>query len=71
MRIESLGGAAQTGGSPTRRIHAVQATPGAWEVAATYLRLGIEHILFGFDHLLFVLALVIPVRRLAALCPLP
>ena len=28
----------------------------------TYLRLGIEHILFGFDHLLFVLALVILVR---------
>jgi hydrogenase/urease accessory protein HupE len=33
------------------------------EVAATYLRLGIEHILFGFDHLLFVLALVILVRE--------
>ena len=31
-------------------------------VSATYLRLGIEHILFGFDHLLFVLALVILVR---------
>ena len=31
-------------------------------MAATYLRLGIEHILFGFDHLLFVLALVILVR---------
>ena len=36
--------------------------PGAGEVAATYLRLGVEHILFGFDHLLFVLALVILVR---------
>ena len=32
------------------------------DVAATYLQLGIEHILFGFDHLLFVLALVILVR---------
>ena len=31
-------------------------------VAATYLRIGIEHILFGFDHLIFVLALVILVR---------
>ena len=41
---------------------------GAWEVAATYLRLGIEHILFGFDHLLFVLVLVILIgdwRRVA------
>jgi hydrogenase/urease accessory protein HupE len=40
----------------------VQAAPGAGEVAATYLALGVEHILFGFDHLLFVLALVILVR---------
>ena len=31
-------------------------------VTATYLRLGIEHLLFGFDHLLFLLALVILVR---------
>ena len=38
-------------------------------MAATYLRLGVEHILFGIDHLLFVLALVILVqggRRLVA-----
>jgi hydrogenase/urease accessory protein HupE len=40
----------------------IQAVPGSEEVAATYLRLGVEHILFGFDHLLFVLALVILVR---------
>jgi hydrogenase/urease accessory protein HupE len=31
-------------------------------VAAAYLVHGIEHILFGFDHLLFVLALVLIVR---------
>ena len=37
-------------------------TPGVGEVAVSYLRLGVEHILFGFDHLLFVLALVILVR---------
>ena len=35
---------------------------GSAGVPATYLRLGIEHILFGFDHLLFILALVILVR---------
>jgi hydrogenase/urease accessory protein HupE len=40
----------------------VQAVPGSWEVARTYLWLGVEHILFGFDHLLFVLVLVILVR---------
>jgi hydrogenase/urease accessory protein HupE len=64
VRVESLAGAIQTERlSPTRTSFIVQATPGAGEVAATYLRLGIEHILFGFDHLLFVLALVILVRE--------
>ncbi len=33
-----------------------------WEVAAAYLKLGIEHILSGFDHLLFVLALLMLCR---------
>ena len=63
VRIEGLGGAIQTERlSPTKTKFVVQATPGTGEVAATYLRLGVEHILFGFDHLLFVLALVILVR---------
>jgi hydrogenase/urease accessory protein HupE len=63
VRIETLAGAVQTERlSPTRTAFNVQATPGAGEVAAAYLRLGVEHILFGFDHLLFVLALVILVR---------
>jgi hydrogenase/urease accessory protein HupE len=63
VRVESLAGAIQTERlSPTRTTFVVQATPGPGEVAATYLGLGVEHILFGFDHLLFVLALVILVR---------
>jgi len=63
VRVESLAGAIQTERlSPTRTAFVVQATPSAGEVAATYLRLGVEHILFGYDHLLFVLALVILVR---------
>lgn len=33
------------------------------EVATAYLMHGIEHILFGYDHLLFVLALILIVRR--------
>ncbi|WP_213288798.1 HupE/UreJ family protein [Bradyrhizobium sp. sGM-13] len=37
------------------------------EVAATYLMQGIEHILFGYDHLLFVLALILIVRSGRAL----
>jgi hydrogenase/urease accessory protein HupE len=63
VRIESLAGAVQTERlSPTKTAFIIQAVPGAWEIAATYLHLGVEHILFGFDHLLFVLALVILVR---------
>lgn len=44
-------------------------SPGSLEVVRTYTVLGIEHILGGFDHLLFVLALVLLVpgtRRLIA-----
>jgi hydrogenase/urease accessory protein HupE len=63
VRIESLTGALQTERlSPTKTSFVIQAVSGAGEVAATYLRLGVEHILFGFDHLLFVLALVILVK---------
>src|SRR3984885_12368197 len=63
VRVETLAGALQTERlSPTRTAFVVQAARGAGEVAATYLGLGVEHILFGFDHLLFVLALVILVR---------
>jgi hydrogenase/urease accessory protein HupE len=40
----------------------ITASPGAFEVVQTYTVLGIEHILTGFDHLLFVLALVILVK---------
>jgi len=37
-------------------------SPGRLEVVRTYTILGIEHILAGFDHLLFVLALVLLVK---------
>ena len=40
----------------------VEGPPSAWAVAGQYLQLGVEHILFGFDHLLFVLALILIVR---------
>jgi hydrogenase/urease accessory protein HupE len=39
-----------------------RASPGRLEVVRTYTILGIEHILSGFDHLLFVLALVLLVH---------
>lgn len=37
----------------------VRAVPDRWQVAQTYLMLGFEHILTGYDHLLFVVALVL------------
>lgn len=40
----------------------VSASPGQFEVVRTYTVLGIEHILLGPDHLLFVLALVLLVK---------
>lgn len=52
---------------PVDPIFLVKASPGAFEVVQTYTVLGIEHILTGFDHLCFVLSLVMIVgfnRRL-------
>ena len=40
----------------------VKPSPGPLEVVRTYTVLGIEHILSGFDHLLFVFALVLLVQ---------
>jgi hydrogenase/urease accessory protein HupE len=40
-------------------ITQVQVRADRSQVAATYLRLGVEHILTGYDHLLFVLSLVL------------
>jgi len=68
VRIERIDGSSQvarlTSSSPSI---VVEAAPHRWEVARTYLVLGIEHILTGVDHLLFVsglLLLVTGVRRL-------
>ncbi len=70
VRLERLDGTAQvTRVAPSAPSFVVEAAPQAMQVAATYLRLGVEHILGGVDHLLFVLALLILVqgtRRLIA-----
>ncbi|WP_338919602.1 HupE/UreJ family protein [Pseudomonas silesiensis] len=41
----------------------IAATPGAFSVAGTFLAHGIQHILGGFDHLLFVFGLLLLVRN--------
>lgn len=45
--------------TPRVPMATIPAHPTALATAWTYLQLGIEHILLGFDHLLFVLALLI------------
>jgi len=47
---------------PTDPAVTIERDPTFWTVAKTYVRLGIEHIWLGFDHLLFVLALIIITR---------
>jgi len=59
LRLERLDGTTLTHRlSPSSPVYVVEAVPGKLQVAATYTRLGIEHILLGIDHLLFVACLM-------------
>jgi hypothetical protein len=44
--------------------------PPWYQASVGFVRLGIEHILSGIDHLLFLLCLIIPFRRITALIPI-
>jgi hypothetical protein len=46
----------------TSRSGTVALNPTWWRAASGFVGLGMEHILTGFDHLLFLLALIIPLR---------
>jgi hypothetical protein len=43
--------------------------PPWYEASFGFIKLGIGHILSGFDHLLFLLCLIIPFRRITSLIP--
>ena len=45
--------------TPQQPTAVVPTTPSAWHTAGVYLKLCVEHILTGVDHLLFVLALLL------------
>ena len=63
VRLERLDGTTQvTRLTPSATSFTVEAAPRATQVAGTYLRLGIEHILSGWDHLLYILAMLLLVR---------
>jgi hypothetical protein len=49
--------------TPSSPSFVVETSPSWKKMAGTYLRLGMKHILLGFDHLLFVLGLLVIVGR--------
>jgi len=68
-RVERLDGTSQVASLPAgHAAFTVLPSPGLAQTARTYLALGVEHILGGLDHLLFVLGLLLIVgefRRIA------
>lgn len=63
VRVEYLDGTSQVDRVlPDKPQFTVQGSIGTGEVAWSYLVLGVEHILGGVDHLLFVLALLLIVK---------
>jgi hydrogenase/urease accessory protein HupE len=67
LRITPLGRPVQTARLlPGQATAIVAAVPATMQVARTYFGIGVDHIIGGFDHLLFVVALVLLLRRALA-----
>jgi len=63
VRVEMLDGRNWTSiVRPSQPWLEIATSPSGWKVAGSYLSLGVEHILGGVDHLLFILALVLLVK---------
>ena len=63
VRIQFLDGTTQSQIlKPNDTSMTVQGAPSVWQVTNDYFVLGVEHILGGIDHLLFVLCLLLIVR---------
>jgi len=68
VRVSLLDGSGSTTMvRPSQPWIRITAAPGSFEVVRTYWLHGVEHILLGFDHLLFVVALLLIVRSPRAL----
>ncbi|SEF15327.1 Hydrogenase/urease accessory protein HupE [Rhizobiales bacterium GAS191] len=64
VRVEAVDGAVETERvTPSHPDFTVSERPSRLTVLWTYFQLGVEHILTGVDHLLFVLCLVLLVRK--------
>lgn len=60
VRVAPLGRAVQALRlTPAYPSATIEARPSRWQVAKTYFVTGVDHILFGYDHLLFVVSLVL------------
>jgi hydrogenase/urease accessory protein HupE len=67
VRVAPLGRPVQAARlTPRQTSLVVAAVPDRWEVARSYFAIGVEHILLGWDHLLFVIALVVLLGRLGS-----
>ena len=53
--------------TPVNNSYTVSTTASPWQIIHTYTWLGITHILMGFDHLLFVFALLLIVKNMRRL----
>src|SRR4026208_1793154 len=63
VRLERLDGTTQVMRLiPAAPSFIVEAAPRTIQVAGTYLRFGVEHILTGIDHLLYILAMLLLVK---------
>ena len=63
VRIERLDGTTQIARlTPSAPSFVVEAAPRATQMGKIYLLLGIEHILTGWDHLLYILAMLLLVK---------
>ena len=68
VRVERADGSTQIARlTPDRPSFVVEAAPRTMDIVWTYLRFGVEHILTGADHLLFVLGLLLLVDGLGRL----
>lgn len=65
VRIAPLGRPVQVARLTQRKaLVEVAARPSIWDVARNYFVIGVEHIIYGWDHLLFVISLVLLLGRL-------
>jgi hydrogenase/urease accessory protein HupE len=63
VRVERMDSTTQvTRLTPAASSFTVEAAPGTAQVAGTYLHLGVQHILTGWDHLLYILAMLLLVK---------